>query len=234
MLIYAGCSRSHPPLPIHARMASQPETTDALLAEYASRLDSSLILAIAAEIDPSSPESEQEARTTLAALAEAAADQGDAHDYVQQQQQPPSSAQSGVNSHPAANLRIDDTDGTSSIEDKSVDTAPSTATTATTDGTSPASTDEEAVEKAFREWSLGEEEDPHNFDTKKDYSNGAPSFALLASDPISFLKTLFPKRERIELQLALEDAGQDVEVGRPAQSRAAFKLTCFSPLHRLP
>lgn len=197
-------------------MASHAEIADGLLAEYASRLDSSLILAIAAEIDPTSKDSEQEARATLSALADAASDQGDAHDYVQ----PPASG--SQQQHPAnghlANLRTDDTDGTSSIEEKSVDTAPSTTTTATsdiTDGTSPASTDEEAVERAFREWSLGEHEDlQDDSDPKKDYSNGTPTFAQLARDPIAFLRTLFPKRERIELQLALEDAGEDVEVRR--------------------
>lgn len=213
-------------------MAAPANISDALLAEYASRLDSSLILAIAAEIDPTSQASKDEARSTLTALADAASDLGDAHDYVQ----PASNSatlpqQSNGNGH-HADLRIDDTDGTSSIEDKSVDTAPSTVTTTTatssvTGQTSPPSVDEDAVDRAFKEWTLGEQDDgdPHSPGYPKQPFVGSPDFVHMASDAISFLKTLFPKRERIELQLALEDAGQDIEVGFCRSSIRSLLLT---------
>lgn len=56
------------------------------------------------------------------------------------------------------------------------------------------SADDDA-EKAFREWTL--QDVPETHDTL---------------DPISFLKSLFPRRQTVELDLAFQDANEDVEV----------------------
>jgi hypothetical protein len=145
----------------------------------------------------------------------------------------------------------------------------SLATTASTTGTGATdaeaasyATDDEAVERAFREWTLAEEEHQqeeassatspvdattfssqapgHSSDDaerpsqlRRTSSRPTPrvgsSISQTAStdDPITFLKNLFPKRERIEIQLALEDAGEDVEV------RNAVTLQPSLTLHSL-
>ena len=253
-------------------MAS-PALSDALLAEFSSKLDSSLILAIAAEIDPSAPSSERSARETLSALAQAASEQGDAHEYEQEDyayaggSSPPSASAPGGSrqlltpagaagaSGEASSARssgIESEDGTTPASMAS--SVASLATTASTTGTGATdteaasyATDDEAVERAFREWTLAEEEDEQeaapstSSSANATTSSGAgagqssddaerPSQLRRTSsrppprvgrsnsqtastdDPITFLKNLFPKRERIEIQLALEDAGDDVEV----------------------
>lgn len=255
-------------------MAPSSSPSDALLAEFSSKLDSSLILAIAAEIDPSAPSSEQSARETLSALAQAASEQGDAHEYEQEDyayaggSPPPAASASGsqlkhlLSPTPATGASGEASSARSSGIESEDGTAPasmtssvaSLATTASTTGTGATdteaasyATDDEAVERAFREWTLAEEEDQREQATppapptdgassgsqqsghstndverpsqlRRTSSRPQPRLGGSAAqdtstdDPITFLKNLFPKRERIEIQLALEDADVDVEV----------------------
>ena len=270
-----------------ASSSSSSSLSDALLAEFSSKLDSSLILAIAAEIDPAAPSSEQSARETLSALAQAASEQGDAHEYEQEDyayadgggsSPPPATAPggsrqlltpagaagaSGGEASSARSSGIESEDGTAPASMAS--SVVSLATTASTTGTGTTdteaasyATDDEAVERAFREWTLAEEEDKqeeassatapaeagasspepgHSSDDVGRPSQlrrtssrppprvgGSTAQTAITDDPITFLKNLFPKRERIEIQLALEDAGDDVEVSRISRCALYRKL----------
>ena len=78
-------------------------------------------------------------------------------------------------------------------------------------------TDDDQVERAFQDWTTSQHDDDRSS------QSSAPDVSLdRESDPISFLKGLFPRRERIELDLALQDAGLDVEVCHDQSSKSIF------------
>lgn len=163
----------------------QTKLSERLLADFSPRLDSALVLAIAADAahgDGDQESAEANARVTLQALADA------------------------VDDEPYSNATIlkpvlDMSDN----ETESATEATSIATTAT---------DDEAVERAFQAWTIEDsrlDDDAEPKDLNATFESGWSATADL--DPISFLKNLFPKRERIELQVAFSDANDDVEVG---------------------
>lgn len=155
--------------------------SERLLSEFSPRLDSALVLAIAADAGDGDQD-EADTRATLQALADA-------------------TSESSYDEVPTRSIvDINDND----------DTSESTNTEATS--LSTANTDDEAVERAFQAWTI--EDSQLDEETQKDLSADftSQSSATVSLDPISFLKNLFPKRERIELQVAFSDAGEDVEV----------------------
>ena len=146
---------------------------DRLVAEYASRLDSALILAISSEYHDDSQDDETAARATLNALADAATSG----------QQPTIPA---------------------SFQNNEIEGAPSSVGTTTTD--------EEEVERAFRDWSLQERDTKSTSSNEEEDSKDVFSSTINATDPISFLKSLFPRRDRVELDLAFQDSSESIEV----------------------
>jgi len=162
--------------------------SERLLSEFSPRLDSALVLAIAADADNASgdhqDQSEADARATLQALADATSEESYNPPYV------PSAQQDAMS------------------ED--------TATTETASTLTSTTTDDEAVERAFQEWST-EDSQLEDDDAHKDLNvmyTGNDNLNNISLDPISFLKNLFPKRERIELQVAYSDADEDIQVGQ--------------------
>ena len=81
----------------------------------------------------------------------------------------------------------------------------------TSSSNSTGTTDEEEVERAFRDWAIQEKEDDSS-SSNDDNLKDTLTDTMNTIDPISFLKSLFPKRDRIELDLAFQDAQEDIEV----------------------
>lgn len=184
---------------------------DRLVAEYRDRLDEALIITISSDF---SLDEEDSARSVLTALAD------EATSVQQQQLQEPQAAVKG--------------NGNARFLERTQLTQPGLSYTdddrSTTTSTTLSTTDDEEVERAFRDWSLRESgeytSDGEEIDilpsaslkrndgsaaTTTPTSKGYDS-PVNASDPISFLKTLFPKRQRLELDLMLQDHENDVEV----------------------
>lgn len=164
---------------------SQSTLSERLLDEFSPRLDSALVLAIAADADSATGDRDQheaDARATLQALADATSEE----------------------SYPPPDIA-------SAHQD---DVSEDTATTETASTLTSTTTDDEAVERAFQEWSTEDsqlDDDTAHKDLNAIYTeNDDVNNASL--DPISFLKNLFPKRERIELQVAYSDAEDDIQV----------------------
>jgi hypothetical protein len=170
--------------------------SERLLDEFSPRLDSALVLAIAADADSAGggdrDQHEADARATLQALADATSEES---------YNPPDvpSAQDEVMS-----------------EDTATTESASTLTT----------TDDEAVERAFQEWSTEDsqlDDDAAHKDLNLIYTEN-DSMNNASLDPISFLKNLFPKRERIELQVAYSDADYDIQVSQSHISAPRFYM----------
>lgn len=171
--------------------------SERLLSEFSPKLDSALILAIAADAnnggDDHQEQHEADARATLQALADATSEE---------------------TYNPLDNIGNDAAAAQDALS-ATTDTA-STLTSTTTSTTD----DEEAVERAFQAWSI-EDSQLDDEESHKDLIVFSQTDASL--DPISFLKNLFPKRERIELQVAFEDAGEDIQVSSQVKGRNIFK-----------
>lgn len=174
-----------------------------LLPVYEHRLDSSLILAICSEYDDDDHEdpaqssnAEQQARSTLDALSEAAAATTTTLDEEAA----------------SASQAWDNADASSTTMTSVSDAAAGSTKDQTSSAAATTDEDEHDVERAFRDWTL--QDDARAITDSNDHGIVHQSYqdydAL--SDPISFLKNLFPKRQRVELDLALQDAHGDVEV----------------------
>jgi hypothetical protein len=163
---------------------------DRLAQEYSSRLDSALVLAICSEY---TDDEESAARSTLDTLA--------------------AESSNGVDTTSAgAGAATDDAQSSSGSASKS-----------------SAATDEEIVERAFRDWTLSTSEiqdstvadSSASSSSLNSFYDSGDGFKALSSesnnastnDPVTFLKNLFPRRQTVELELAYQDAGEDVEVG---------------------
>lgn len=163
---------------------AQTTLSERLLAEFSSKLDSALILAIAADAKDDNDHQDQkeaDARATLQALADATTEDTYSAPY------------------------------NSALQDSLSD---STATLDTASTLTSTTTDDEAIERAFQEWSIEESQLDDDKEGHKDlnaiYTDSDASHTA-SLDPISFLKSLFPKRQHIELQVAYSDAEDDIQ-----------------------
>jgi hypothetical protein len=182
---------------------AQATLSERLLQEFSPKLDSALIMAIAADVDEADHDGGMAARSTLLALAEATGDDN----YSQ------SSSTTLINNN-----------------DAEMDRFSENASTATTE-TTTATTDEEAVERAFEAWTVEESQmdDQREKELSLPLLDSNSDMEVSQQDPVSFLKNLFPKRDRIEIQVALDDVGQDVEV-----SVYRYDFLRFSCTHAVP